>query len=73
MKAFMDFEEHIAMKEKRSKKMKGKRKQNYGNDPIESMMRKKKNSKKTRAKKFKDNKRYLYDYEEDFYDIDEFK
>ncbi|SHJ72650.1 hypothetical protein [Paramaledivibacter caminithermalis] len=66
MKVFMDFEEHIAMKEKRSKKMKSKQNYGYKND-LDTMMNKKRKKYKS---KLKNNKRLQYDYEDDYYDID---
>lgn len=81
MKDFMDFEEHKAMKEKRSKKMnsKGKKKEDVYEDNLESLLTKKtkpvKNTKvkgnTTKDGAFKNNyKNFQYDYEEDLYDPD---
>lgn len=77
MKVFMDFEEHQAMKEKRSKKIKAKEKQVYDYED-ESKLIMKKNGKKKKFKKNRSKNRLLennykrleYDYEEDFYDLD---
>jgi len=83
MKVFMDFEEHQAIKEKRSKKMKKKTRGNYGyEDDMELMIKKGKNKKskgsKSKNKMLKNTLRNLqYDYDEDSYeldyDMDEFK
>ena len=77
MKVFMDFEEHQAMKEKRSKKIKAKEKQAYDYED-ESKLIMKKNGKNKKFKKNRSKNRLLennykrleYDYEEDFYDLD---
>ncbi|WP_432405112.1 hypothetical protein [Wukongibacter sp. M2B1] len=78
MKVFMDSDEHQAMKEKRSKKIKGKMKQNYGEDDDLEFLMKQSKSKKNRNNKvknraFKNNfKNYDYDNLE-YYDIDDLK
>ncbi|SHK17101.1 hypothetical protein [Tepidibacter formicigenes] len=79
MKVFMDFEEHKAMKEKMSKKIKTKGKENNNYDYkeyLDILIKKKvKTNKmkynKTKNSAFKNNyKNFQYDYEEDFYEPD---
>ena len=80
MKDFMDFEEHKAMKEKRSKKMnsKEKSKDDFEEGDIEIILEKKPKAVKSKVKNngtkdnvFRNNqKNFQYDYEEDFYEPD---
>lgn len=78
MKVFMDLEEHMAMKEKRNKKIKSKNKESHGyEDDFEFMMNKKRKHVKSKTGKIKNNKKVQYDYQDDLesldYDIYKFK
>lgn len=71
MKSTMNLEEHKAMKEKRTKKIKSKDKSKYNYDDDLSLLISKKKKKQSKGKDgvFRNNyKNYQYDYEEDFYE-----
>ncbi len=77
MKDFMDFEEHKAMKEKRSRKMKSKEKgKDYEETDAMEIKKVKQKSGKVKSTGFRESdfknnyKNFQYDYEEDFYDPD---
>ncbi|MGL5329876.1 MAG: hypothetical protein ACRDD7_11435 [Peptostreptococcaceae bacterium] len=70
MKSSMNLEEHNAIKEKRTKKLKSKDKSKYNyDDDISALVKKKKSQIKSKDSVFRNNyKNYQYDYEEDFYE-----